>query len=196
MPTAKPFTTTKVAGFCHVSHAAVCNWVKSKKLRAYRTPGGQYRIEPSVLVEFMKFHGMPIPEELCRGASHTILVVDDEPEVKESLVRILGPTLTGYAVEGASDGFTAGKLLNTLKPELVLLDLHMPGVDGFRVLESIKADPQTRHIKVLVITAYATDENVQKLKALGADGWMKKPVDFTELRRRVGELIGPAPAQS
>ena len=196
MPTAKPFTTTKVAKFCHVSHAAVCNWVKSKKLRAYRTPGGQYRIEPSVLVEFMKFHGMPIAEELRASASQTILVVDDEPEMKESLVRILGPSLAGYTVEGASDGFTAGKLVNTLRPELVLLDLHMPGLDGFRVLESIKSDPLTRTTKVLVITAYATDENVQRLKTLGADGWVRKPVDSAELKRRVSDLIGPSPARA
>ena len=153
----KPLSTTKVASFCHVSHAAVCNWVKAGKLKAYRTPGGQYRIEPGVLVEFMKHHGMPIPQELTPRTAKRIVVVDDEAEILELAKRALGADAAGYDVETAQDGYTAGRLVHSLLPELVVLDIRMPGLDGIAVCRNIKADPATRHTKVLVVTAYATD---------------------------------------
>jgi len=192
MAVPKPLSTTKVAKFCHVSHAAVCNWVKAGKLKAYRTPGGQYRIEPAVLKDFMKQHGMPIPEELEPKGVQRIVVVDDEAQVVEFAVRALGPDGAGYAVESAQDGYTAGRLVHSLKPELVLLDIRMPGIDGFKVCENIKGDPATKDTRVLIITAYATEENVDRLLELGAEGVLEKPFDIATLTGKVAEIIGPA----
>lgn len=188
--TSKPLSTTKVAKFCHVSHAAVCNWVKSGKLQAYRTPGGQYRIEPGVLVEFMKRLGMPVPEELSPRTVKRIVVVDDEPEIVNLAMRVLGPGGAGYEVKTAADGYTAGRLVHSLLPDLVLLDIRMPGIDGFAVCKSIKTSPDTRHAKVLVVTAYGTDENVRRLRDLGAEDFLDKPFDGTALTRKVQKLIG------
>ena len=191
MPIPKPLSTTKVAKHCHVSHAAVCNWVKAGKLKAYRTPGGQYRIEPKVLLAFMKDHGMPIPEELSPKRAQRIVVVDDEPQIVALATRALGKEGAGYEVEGARDGYTAGRLVQSLRPELVLLDIRMPGLDGFAVCENIKNDPATKHMKVLIVTAYATEENVARLKKLGADDFLEKPFQIAALREKVEALIGP-----
>ena len=186
----KPLSTTKVATYCHVSHAAVCNWVKAGKLKAYRTPGGQYRIEPKVLVAFMKQHGMPMPEELSPKRVQRIIVVDDEPQIVELATRALGSEGVGYEVESAPDGYTAGRLVSSLRPELVLLDIRMPGVDGFAVCENIKSDPETKDTKVLIVTAFATEENVRRLKGLGADDFLEKPFEISVLKTKVEELIG------
>lgn len=191
MPIPKPLSTTKVATHCHVSHAAVCNWVKAGKLKAYRTPGGQYRIEPKVLVAFMKEHGMPIPEELSPKRVQRIIVVDDEPQIVELASRALGSEGAGYEVASAPDGYTAGRLVSSLRPELVLLDIRMPGVDGFAVCENIKSNPETKHTKVLIVTAFATEENVRRLKKLGADDFLEKPFEIAVLKERVEKLIGP-----
>ena len=190
MPTPKPLSTTKVAKFCHVSHAAVCNWVKSGKLIAYRTPGGQYRIEPHVLLEFMMRHGMPIPEELSPRRAKRIVVVDDEVEILELVKRGLGKTGTGYEVETAADGYTAGRLVHSLAPDLVLLDIRMPGIDGIMVCRNIKTDPATAKTRVLVVSAYATDENVKKLRELGVEDFLEKPFDVTTLAVKVKSIIG------
>jgi len=192
MATPKPLSTTKVAKFCHVSHAAVCNWVKAGKLKAYRTPGGQYRIEPAVLTDFMKQHGMPIPEELEPKSAPRIVVVDDEAQIVEFVVRALGPRGAGYAVDSAQDGYTAGRLVHSLKPDLVLLDIRMPGIDGFKVCENIKSDPATKNTRVLIITAYASEENMDRLIEMGAEGILEKPFDIATLTARVEELIGVA----
>jgi excisionase family DNA binding protein len=188
--TTKPLSTTKVARFCHVSHAAVCNWVKAGKLRAYRTPGGQYRIEPGVLVEFMKQLGMPVPEELTPGRVKRIVVVDDEPDITNMAMRVLGTDGVGYEVTTAPDGYTAGRLVHSLLPDLVVLDIRMPGIDGIAVCKSIKTNPATRQAKVLIATAYATDENVKRLRDLGAEDFLEKPFDGAVLVRKVKKLIG------
>jgi len=190
MPVPKPFTSTKTARFCHVSHAAVCNWVKSGKLKAYRTPGGQYRIEPQVLAEFMKRHGMPIPEELSPRKLPRIVVVDDEAEIGQMLVRVLGKGGMGYEVEAAQDGYTAGRLVQSLRPDLVILDIRMPGIDGFAVCENIKSDPATRDARILILSAYATGESVERLKKLGAEAFMEKPFEVSVLKETVQKLIG------
>lgn len=188
--TTKPLSTTKVAKFCHVSHAAVCNWVKAGKLQAYRTPGRQYRIEPGVLVEFMKRHGMPVPEELHPSRAKRIVVVDDEPEIANLAMRVLGAGGAGYEVKTAPDGYTAGRLVHSMLPNLVVLDIRMPGIDGIAVCRSIKTNPATHHAKVLVVTAYATDENVKRLRDLGAEDFLEKPFDGPALTRKVRKLIG------
>ena len=190
MTVPKPLSTTKVAKYCHVSHAAVCNWVKAGKLKAYRTPGGQYRIEPSVLLAFMKQHEMPIPEELQSRGVPCIVVVDDEEQVVDFVARALGDHGAGYIVESARDGYTAGRLVHSLRPELVLLDIRMPGIDGFKVCETIKNDPTTRDTKVLIITAYADQENLGRLLEMGAEGVLEKPFDLATLTGRVRELLG------
>lgn len=190
MGTPKPLTTTKVAGFCHVSHAAVCNWVKSGKLKAYRTPGGQYRIEPHVAVEFMKQHGMPIPEELSPKSTKRIVVVDDEVEILDLAKRGLGKSGIGYEVEVAGDGYTAGRLVHSLAPDLVLLDIRMPGIDGISVCRNIKGDPSTAKTRILIVSAYTTDDNVKRLRELGAEDFLEKPFDVTSLVAKVKSLIG------
>ncbi len=190
MPTPKPLSTTKVATFCHVSHAAVCNWVKSGKLTAYRTPGGQYRIEPHVLLDFMKRHGMPIPEEFSPRQAKRIVVVDDEVEILDLVKRGLGKTGAGYDVEVAADGYTAGRLVHSLAPNLVLLDIRMPGIDGIAVCRNIKTDPATAKTRIVVVSAYATDENVRKLRELGVEDFLEKPFDVTTLMLKVKSVIG------
>jgi excisionase family DNA binding protein len=190
MPTPKPLSTTKVAKYCHVSHAAVCNWVKADKLKAYRTPGGQYRIEPKVLVEFMKQHGMPLPEELQPKGVQRIVVVDDEPQVVDFVQRALGPDGAGYEVSAARDGYTAGRLVHSLLPDLVLLDIRMPGIDGYKVCENIKSDPATKNTDVLIITAYAPEENVDQLLKMGVVGVLEKPFGIEKLTKTVEGLIG------
>ncbi|HUU42695.1 MAG TPA: response regulator, partial [Planctomycetota bacterium] len=119
-----------------------------------------------------------------------IVVVDDEEQVVDFVARALGDHGAGYIVESARDGYTAGRLVHSLRPELVLLDIRMPGIDGFKVCETIKNDPTTRDTKVLIITAYADQENLGRLLEMGAEGVLEKPFDLATLTGRVRELLG------
>ena len=126
-----------------------------------------------------------IPTRAERGA---ILVVDDNENNREMLSRRLARE--GYTrVVVAADGREALDLLASQRFDLVLLDIMMPGVDGYQVLETMKADPQRRDIPVIMISAYDEMESVIRCIELGAEDYLPKPFDATLLRARVGASL-------
>ena len=116
-----------------------------------------------------------------------ILVVDDEAQNRRFMRRILEPL--GYQVIEASDGEEALASVGRETPDMVLLDIQMPRMDGYSVCKAIKADPRTRLIPVVVVTSL--DQIPDKVKAveLGADDYLAKPVNITELTTRVRSLV-------
>jgi putative two-component system response regulator len=117
----------------------------------------------------------------------TILVVDDAQQNCQILARLLTPH--GYTVESASDGEAALVALEEKPPDLVLLDVQLPGLDGFEVCRRIKQRPATRLTPVILVTALHARE--QKIRGIdvGADDFLAKPVDAQELIARVGSLV-------
>jgi len=101
-----------------------------------------------------------------------ILVVDDEPFVIETFKRLL--KRKNYQVETACDGFQAGIKVIQLKPDLVVLDLFMPGVDGFDVCRTIKTDPELRSIVVIAVTGKDSPETESRILSEGADFYLPK----------------------
>lgn len=180
-------TTGEIAAHCHVTPDAVIYWVKTGKLKAQTTPGGHRRIPLEELRAFLQAYNLP-PFEENVPAKKKILIVDDEPDVIRALTRLLGKA-EKYELVAAKDGFEAGIQLMTFCPDLVVLDLMMPQLDGFQICRRIKSTPVTKHIKVLVLTGYSTDENMSKALECGADYCMAKPIRGDELREKVEELI-------
>jgi cyclic di-GMP phosphodiesterase len=117
----------------------------------------------------------------------TVLVVDDEEVVRAFLERIL--IREGYAVEFATDGIAALSAAGTLAPDVVLLDVTMPGLDGFEVCRRLRQDTATRLTPVIIITALKDRETRIKGIEAGADDFLTKPFDVLELLARVRSLI-------
>ena len=88
-------------------------------------------------------------------------------------------------VEVARDAFDAGRLVATFRPQLIFLDLMMPGVDGFEVCMRLKKDPATANSEILAITGYYTEANMERILSAGAAACLRKPLDVTEVRTRV-----------
>ncbi|MDL1979934.1 MAG: response regulator [Deltaproteobacteria bacterium] len=116
-----------------------------------------------------------------------ILIVDDDAAVRDILFQIL--TTSNYLVTMAVDGFDAGIKVSEFKPELILMDLVMPGMDGVEACRRIKDNPDTSGIKVLMITGFDTPENREKAKQAGADGYLLKPIDMDVLLEKVKDLL-------
>lgn len=113
----------------------------------------------------------------------TILVVDDMPENAAVLTRFLSPL--GYNVEAVNDGETALVFVNKHPPDIILLDLAMPGMDGFEVCQHLKQSPDTRHIPIIIITGLTDREaNIHAIEA-GADDFLIKPFDRVLLEARI-----------
>lgn len=124
-----------------------------------------------------------------------VQVVDDNEMFVEMATFVL--TKAGYVVESSSDADLAVAKMTAFLPDLILIDIQMPGTDGIELTKKVKADPATQHIRVVAFTAYASKGDALGLKAAGFDGYIGKPVDVTTLAAEVGFwLEAPATARS
>jgi two-component system, OmpR family, response regulator len=142
-------------------------------------------------VKLLSARGLSLPQiraELGPEAKKRILVVDDEPEVGD-LVKDVLSARHPFEIKVAMDGFTAGRMVLDVLPDLVILDLMLPGVNGFDVCRQIRADDALRGSKILAVTGYDTPENIKKIMDAGADAYLVKPFDTRDLVRAVGKLL-------
>ena len=117
---------------------------------------------------------------------NTILVIDDEPANIVTIRHILNPDYTIYGVTDGMSGITAAKLQ---KPDLILLDIIMPDMDGYEVLKILKETGDTRDIPVIIITKLSTDESEEKGLILGADDYIMKPFSSVVVKLRVQNML-------
>jgi two-component system cell cycle response regulator DivK len=121
-------------------------------------------------------------------ASSTILVVEDHPLNRELVVDIL--EAAGYTMLQAEDGIGLLEQVKAERPDLIILDLQLPAVDGLTLARQLKADPATQGIPVLVTTAYAQVGNRERVLAAGCSGFLAKPLDVRAFIQTVGRLLG------
>ena len=141
--------------------------------------GRNPRHRPSATVDDNDQH----PE--IRDAAATILVCDDDPSLRELVRAVLGP---GYRFVEAADGVEALTLAREEPPELIVLDVMLPGLSGIEVLEELRTDDELKSIPVVVITAWSHAEI--DAQVAGADRFVSKPFDPDDLSNAVEELLG------
>jgi len=117
-----------------------------------------------------------------------VLVADDEQDIKDVVQMFLENQ--GYEVETAYDGLDAMDRVNTWKPDVVLLDIMMPLMDGIAVCKKIKSDPATRSIKVIMVSAASKREKEGEAYQAGADGYVLKPFDPADLSKVIEQTMG------
>ncbi|MBN2119050.1 MAG: response regulator [Anaerolineales bacterium] len=117
----------------------------------------------------------------------TILIVDDDPTARETLVAMLEGE--SYDLQLAKDGFQALQMLARLQPDLILLDIMMPGMDGFEVCRRIRSTPQLAEVPIIVLTALDDRDSLLRAIESGADDFLTKPADRRELMARVRTII-------
>jgi len=176
----------QAAEFCSLSRGTIWKYVKTGELKASLTPGRQYRILNKDLELFMREKGM-YPFAKYQPASKKILIVDDDSQIQKVLTNVL--SAQKYETAVASDGFEAGVKVTEFKPGLIILDLFMPGMDGFEVCKRIKENPLSSQTKILAITGYDTEENKDRIMEAGADGYMAKPFLKDEILQQIEALL-------
>jgi excisionase family DNA binding protein len=181
------FTASK---HCNVSSKTIINWVEAGHIKAYKTVGGHRRIKKGDLEAFMTDQGIPIPAQEDEGNRKKILVVDDDMIIVESIVQALEEDEFNYEVLSASDGFEAGLQVNHFHPDILILDIMMPDIKGYEVCKKIKSTEETKHIKIIVLSAYLDDEKFAQMKENGADVCFSKPLPLSQLKDEVANLLG------
>ena len=187
----KPYLTTGgIAKILHVTRVTVYNWIKSGKLKAARVHQGKYRVSKKDFAEFVKQHKLEnsIASEILAVPTVKILVVDDELDVVGTIKAFLEKANPHYHVVVATSGFEAGHLISSFKPDVVILDMVMPGLNGFSVCRRIKSNHIARVTKIIAVTTYSSKENLEKIRKEGADIVLTKPFDYHKLLSIVKKL--------
>ncbi len=185
----EPLTTGEVAAYCHVTYRAVLKWIAEGKLKAYRTPGQHSRIALNDFLDFLEKYQMPIPPGLERVTQKKkILIVDDDPKVVQ-LIRAALEMDHLYDLGVAYDGFSAGQKFCGLHPDLVILDLMMPRLNGYDVCAYIRKDLGNKRVKIIAVSGSFATEGEEKIMAAGANACLAKPFDIDVLKKMVEKFL-------
>ena len=117
-----------------------------------------------------------------------ILIVDDNPVNLKLAASVL--EFAGYQILEAGDANQALEVIRLTPPDLILMDIALPGMDGLALTRHLKADPVTQHIRIVALTAFAMKGDDQKAKAAGCDAYISKPIDTRKLADQVAEILG------
>jgi len=131
------FTTFEVARICNANITSIKNWIEKGNLRAFRTPGGHFRIERAVLIDFLDRFGMPNP--FVVSDERSVVVLCEDPGTIELVRRTLGAK---RKIHGTDDPIEAALLVGEIRPDCFLLDLKLSGSGSARMVERIRARPE------------------------------------------------------
>ncbi|MBP5465847.1 MAG: response regulator [Treponema sp.] len=193
------FSAMEAAKICGVVNQTAINWIRKGSLKASTTPGGQYRVYPEDLIDFMKRNNMNVPQKLLESVQRsvpqqekkkTILVVDDDRGLNDVICSYLTSKFGGVNVQQAFDGFEAGSKMASLKPGAVVLDLDLPGVDGVKICRNISESPDSfGKPAVIVVTALDDPFVEQSCMELGVARYYHKPLSLPMLSQSLKELF-------
>ncbi len=194
------YSALEVANMCGVVNQTAINWIRSGHLKAFTTPGGQYRVYAEDLVRFLRERSMRIPAELDSSIKvdvdrNLVLVVDDDKDLNTILKRMIERRFPDLRVIQAYDGFEAGKLMVERHPYLVLLDIDLPGIDGRMLCRRVKSDPSFGKPAILAMSGMDRAEVQDLIMAEGADDFYAKPLDFESILNRADDLRTPPEVQ-
>lgn len=187
MESKQSFSTSEVAKYCHVTADTIRKWAEAGRIHVFKTPGGHRRIRRDDLVRFLRENKIPVHEDLD-NAGIRVLVVDDEKAVVSVIRRFLERSQTPFQIEVALDGFEAGHQVATVRPNVIFLDLRLPGMDGFEVCRRIKSDPDTANCHIIAMTGYYEGDVANRIVEMGASLLMQKPFTPDDLRRALAKV--------
>jgi len=177
-------TPVEAAEVLMVSTASVRLWATKGVLPAQTTVGGHRRFLMRDIEAFAKARGIAVDP---RGSGDLkVLIVDDDAQLARYLSELLEGMLGIEALEVAVDGFDAGQKVQMFQPDVLLLDLMMPGMNGFEVCARLKDDESTQDIRVITMTGYGSQENIDRILTAGAEVCLNKPLDKTALFEALG----------
>lgn len=189
-----PFMTTgDVARLCAVDARTIARWVDAGVLPSHRTVGGRRRVLRTDVRQFMRRQGLPqVTAE--RGARPArIAIVDDDPHMVRALTRLLRRIAPRAVCQSARDGFSAGALLASFQPDLVFLDVVMPGLSGAEVCAHVRSNPVFNRTAIVIVSGALSPGAQARLVAGGADRVLEKPFGPRDIERAVRDYV-PAEA--
>lgn len=184
-------TTGDIARYCETTVKQVNRWIQKGDLEAFRTPGGHYRIAKEKFREFLERNGMPVNEEFFKAPHNMkVLVVDDDSKLVNVIGDVLKTRYEDWEIEKAHDGYEALITVGNFNPDLLILDIRMPKVDGLDVCRRLRENKViSSRLKILAMTAHSEAYDRETVLAAGADEYLLKPIGMKTLLEYVEKLI-------
>jgi excisionase family DNA binding protein len=181
------YTTGEAAKICKVSQQTIIRCFDSGQLKGFRVPGSRFRRIPrDQLFAFMKDNG--IPTEALESGKRKVLIVDDD----EELVELLKDAFDGdgrFDIRTANNGFDAGMLVKEFRPDLVILDVMLPDINGREVCVRVRSDKTLDEVKIICISGMVESDKVNDLREAGANDFIQKPFSVDRLMERSCDLL-------
>jgi excisionase family DNA binding protein len=188
------FTTGEAAKICKVSQQTIIRCFDNGQLKGFRVPGSRFRRIPrEALYKFMKDNG--IPTDALESGKRKVLLVDDDHELVELMSKVLDED-GRFEVRIASNGFDAGMMVKEYRPDMIVLDVMLPDINGKEVCHRVRADPTLEDVRILCISGMIEEDKIQELRLSGADDFLHKPFDIEELIDRMCALLEIEPAST
>lgn len=186
------FTTGEAAKICKVSQQTIIRCFDSGQLKGFRVPGSRFRRIPrDILYKFMKENG--IPTDALESGKRKALVVDDDEELVE-LIRDVLEADGRFEVRVANNGFDAGMMVKEYHPDIIVLDVMLPDINGKEVCQRVRSDSALDDVKIICISGMVEADKIDELKAAGADDFVQKPFEVENLVERMCHLLDVQPA--
>lgn len=189
------FSALEVANICGVVNQTAINWIRSGYLTAFKTPGGQFRVYPDDLMEFMKKREMRIPDDLTalcsslKRGTKNLLIVDDDKGLNTVIAMYMERKFENLKIYQAFDGFDAGSRLTEHKIDCLILDLDLPGIDGFDLCRRINTNARFNNPTIIVVTALEENDVEKRVAEFGVRLFLKKPLNLLELSQSIESIL-------
>ena len=168
------YSSRQVGKMMSADPSSVNRWIDSGRLKAYRTPGGHRRVLHEDLIGFLKEWSIPLPDEL-KTFELSLFLVDDDEQYLRSLRKALLRNDRSLKIQTCSSSIEALIQLGTLCPDVILLDIFMPGLDGVEVCQRIKSNERTKDIIVVANTGRPSPSLEKRVLDVGAEALLIKP---------------------
>jgi excisionase family DNA binding protein len=181
------FTTGEAAKICKVSQQTIIRCFDSGQLKGFRVPGSRFRRIPrDVLYKFMKDNG--IPTDALESGKRKALVVDDDVELVEMMRDVLESD-GRFEVRTVNNGFDAGMMVKEYHPDVIVLDVMLPDINGKEVCQRVRSDPAMDDVKILCISGMVEQDRIAELKTAGANDFLQKPFEVENLVDRICRML-------
>jgi excisionase family DNA binding protein len=188
------FTTGEAAKICKVSQQTIIRCFDSGQLKGFRVPGSRFRRIPrDILFRFMKDNG--IPTDALESGKRKALIVDDDEELVE-LIRDVLESDGRFDVREANNGFDAGMVVKEYHPDIIVLDVMLPDINGKEVCSRVRNDKSLDDVRIICISGMVEMEKVAELKEAGANDFLQKPFEVEHLVERMCRLLDVEPLMS
>jgi excisionase family DNA binding protein len=181
------YTTGEAAKICKVSQQTIIRCFDSGQLKGFRVPGSRFRRIPrDVLFKFMKENG--IPTDALESGKRKALIVDDDLELVELLRDVLEND-GRFEVRVANNGFDAGMMVKEYHPDVIVLDVMLPDINGKEVCQRVRSDSALDDVKIICISGMVEQDKIADLKKSGANDFLQKPFEVETLVNRICMLL-------